>query len=155
MSERRAIRFYRVGDAFGEFSDFAPYPIEIDGRIWHTSEHYFQSQKFPDETHIEAIRREPSPMIAARMGRSRERPLRPDWESIKEDVMRRAVHEKFQQHEALRELLLSTGDAFIVEHTSNDAYWGDGGDGQGLNRLGEILMEVRDQLLEHRPSTQG
>jgi N-glycosidase YbiA len=41
---------------------------------------------------------------------------------------------------------LATGDAKIVEHTENDAYWGDGGDGSGQNKLGQILMEVREEL---------
>ena len=45
-----------------------------------------------------------------------------------------------------RELLLSTGDATLVEHTENDSYWGDGGDGSGKSMLGRVLMEVRDEL---------
>lgn len=52
----------------------------------------------------------------------------------------------FSQHEDLRALLLSTGDAKLVEHTENDAYWGDGGDGSGKNMLGRILVQVREQL---------
>jgi ribA/ribD-fused uncharacterized protein len=46
----------------------------------------------------------------------------------------------------IREILLATGDARIVKHTENDAYWGDGGDGSGENRLGQILMRVREEL---------
>jgi len=38
---------------------------------------------------------------------------------------------------------MSTGDAEIIEHTSNDRYLGDGGDGTGGNMLGRLLMEVR------------
>jgi N-glycosidase YbiA len=56
------------------------------------------------------------------------------------------VRAKFRQHDELRELLLSTGDEEIVEHTTNDAYWADGGDGGGLNMLGKILMEIRAEL---------
>jgi hypothetical protein len=85
-------------------------------------------------------------MIAARMGRSRQRPLRPDWESVKDGIMRDALRAKFTQHETLRDLLLATGDAKIVEHKARDRYWADGGDGSGLNRLGQLLMEVRDEL---------
>ena len=69
-----------------------------------------------------------------------------DWEVVKEDVMRVAVRAKFTQHAALAEMLVATGDAEIVEHTPNDSYWGDGGDGSGKNRLGRILMEVRAEL---------
>src|SRR5437868_3443207 len=140
------INFYSVSDEFGFFSNFAPYPVELKGMVWPTSEHYFQAQKFAGTEHEEAIRREKSPMIAARMGRERSQPIRADWEAIKDNVMREVVRAKFQQHLELREILLATGDAQIVEHTENDSYWGDGGDGSGKNMLGRILMEVRAQL---------
>ena len=61
-------------------------------------------------------------------------------------MMRTAVLAKFSQHHEIREILLSTGDAQLVEHTTNDRYWGDGGDGSGKNMLGQILMSVREEL---------
>jgi ribA/ribD-fused uncharacterized protein len=85
-------------------------------------------------------------MLAARWGRDRKRKLRRDWESVKVNVMREAVLAKFTQHRDLRELLMSTGDATIVEHTDHDDYWGDGGDGRGKNMLGRILLDVRRAL---------
>jgi ribA/ribD-fused uncharacterized protein len=145
-NRRQVINFYSVNDEFGEFSNFAPYPIRLDNKLWPTSEHYFQVQKFQDVAHREEIRKVKSPMEAARMGRSRKKPLRKDWESVKDQIMRKAVLAKFTQHDDLQELLLSTGDAKLVEHTTNDSYWGDGGDGSGKNMLGRILMEVREQL---------
>ena len=98
------INFYRVSDEYGCFSNFTPYPIEIDGKRWPTSEHYFQAQKFDDPQHQEGIRREKSPMIAARMGRDRKKKLRRDWESVKVSVMRKAVRAKFAQHDDIREV---------------------------------------------------
>ena len=140
------VNFYGTGDEFGEFSNFAAYPITLDGERWPTSEHYFQAQKFDDQGYRQQIRKANSPMIAARLGRSRKQKLRRDWESVKVGVMRAAVMAKFTQHQELRALLLSTGDAKLVEHTENDDYWGDGGDGSGKNMLGRILMHVRDAL---------
>ena len=142
------IRFYSVGDAFGEFSNFAAFAIRLKKRVWPTTEHYFQAQKFvgTDDGHAEAIRRATSPMMAARMGRDRKKRLRRDWESVKVGVMREALVAKFEQHAELRELLLSTGDAKLVEHTERDDYWGDGGDGSGRNMLGQLLMEVRRRM---------
>lgn len=140
------INFYSVSDEFGCFSNFAAYPVRIDGRVWPTTEHYFQAQKFKSPEHQEEIRNAKSPMIAARMGRDRKKPLRPDWESVKVAIMRLAVREKFQQHDEIRQILISTGDAVLVEHTENDSYWGDGGDGSGKNMLGRLLMEVREEL---------
>jgi ribA/ribD-fused uncharacterized protein len=140
------IRFYRTGDQYGCFSNFAAYPIELKAKAWPTSEHYFQAQKFAGSEQEEAIRQEKSPMIAARMGRDREKSIRPDWERVKDDVMREAVRAKFSQHPQLRDILLATENAEIVEHSANDSYWADGGDGSGKNMLGRILMEVREEL---------
>ncbi|AGC41751.1 hypothetical protein MYSTI_00393 [Myxococcus stipitatus DSM 14675] len=140
------IHFYSVTDDHGWCSNFAPYPLKLAGRMWPTSEHYFQAQKFEDTAAQEAIRQARSPMLAARMGRDRKRKLRRDWDSIKVSVMREAVRAKFSQHEDLTRLLLETGDAKLVEHTDQDDYWGDGGDGSGKNMLGRILMEIRQEL---------
>ncbi len=80
------------------------------------------------------------------MGRERHRPLRADWESVKEDVMRRALRAKFTAHPELRDLLLGTGDADLVENAPGDYYWGVGKDGSGKNRLGALLVELRAAL---------
>ncbi|MCD6051638.1 MAG: hypothetical protein K0Q55_3047 [Verrucomicrobia bacterium] len=74
--------------------------------------------------------------------------MRADWETAKENLMREALLAKFTQHPKLKEQLLATGDAQIVEHAANDGYWGDGADGQGKNRLGMLLMELRQQLAQ-------
>ena len=140
------IKFYRVNDAYGYLSNFAPYPFEINGLIWSTSEHYFQAQKFLDKAIQEKIRRLKSPMDAALEGRNRENPLRSDWEVVKDDIMRLAVFEKFRQNPAIRRELFATGHATLIEHTKNDNYWADNGDGTGKNMLGIILMETRKRL---------
>lgn len=145
-SASHVINFYQVHAPYGEFSNFAAYPIRIDGVVWPTTEHYFQAQKFFEAEHQEAIRARTSPMQAARMGRDRKRPLRADWEEVKDNIMRTALRAKFTQYDDLKTLLLGTGDATLVEHTSRDAYWGDGGDGSGQNKLGQLLMELREEL---------
>ncbi len=142
----KKILFYRVNEPYGEFSNFSPHPVQLKGRTWPTSEHYFQAQKFAGTEHEETVRLAKSPMVAARMGRSRERPLRLDWETVKDDIMREALRAKFTQLPQLRSLLLSTGDAELVEHSRNDCYWADGGDGSGKNMLGKLLMELRVEL---------
>lgn len=143
-----SIKFYSVAEAYGEFSNFAQYPIRLKGKIWATSEHYFQAQKFKGTSHETKIRKASTPMQAALLGRTRKVKLRPDWNKVKDSVMLDAVRAKFTQHQDLKELLLSTNNLKIIEHTVNDAYWGDGGDGKGKNRLGQILMSVRKELLK-------
>jgi ribA/ribD-fused uncharacterized protein len=143
---RDVIEFYRVGDDYGCFSNFSPHPISLNGKTWQTSEHYFQAQKFAGTPAEEEVRLAESPMFAAQIGRSRKSPLRRDWWSVRDSIMYEVVVAKFTQHDDLREILLGTGDAKIVEHTEKDRYWGDGGDGSGQNRLGQILMRVREEL---------
>lgn len=140
------IHFYTVTADYGCFSNFSRHPIFLDGKRWPTSEHYFQAQKFAGTEFAEEIRLAKRPMEAANLGRSRRHPMRADWESVKESVMYAALRAKFTQHEDLRSILLGTGDAILVEHTANDAYWGDGGDGRGRNRLGHLLMRLREEL---------
>src|ERR1700759_5359366 len=98
MNTTEPICFYSVQEEYGEFSNFSPHAFRLKGREWSTSEHYFQAQKFFGAPHEEAIRRAKSPMVAARMGRSKARPLRRDWETVKEEIMRAALHAKFTQH---------------------------------------------------------
>ena len=142
------IYFYGLNEPYGEFSNFSRHGIALDDEWWKTSEHYFQAQKFvnTDAAWAEKIRGIEKPRDAASMGRDRAHPIAPDWESIKDEVMRRAVLQKFQTHEDLKSLLLGTGTEDLVEKTSGDYYWGCGTNGTGKNRLGEILMEVREAL---------
>jgi ribA/ribD-fused uncharacterized protein len=140
------IKFYGTGCEHGCFSNFAHYPIRLSGGLWPTVEHYFQAQKFPDTDYEEAIRQAKSPAKAKAMGRSRKYRLRRDWETVKDGIMREAVLAKFTQHAEIRAVLLATGDAVIVEDSPTDAYWGCGSHGGGKNKLGRILMSVRDEL---------
>jgi N-glycosidase YbiA len=140
------IKFYSTADPYGEFSNFASFPFDLDGERWPTSEHYFQAQKFIELEYRERIRMKASPAIAARLGRSRKVTIRPDWESVKVDVMRRAVFARFTAHSELQALLLSTGDELLIEAADGDAFWGHGADRAGQNWLGRILMEVRSSL---------
>ncbi len=148
MSEqpRTVINFYSTTGEYGCFSNFSRHSIRLKGKRWPTTEHFFQAQKFVGTEHEEEVRLAKTAMLAARMGRDRKRPLRHDWESQKDQVMLEAVRAKFNHHADLKTVLLGTGNALLVEHTKNDSYWGDGGDGSGKNRLGQILMQVREEL---------
>ncbi|MDF0553256.1 NADAR family protein [Kamptonema sp. UHCC 0994] len=141
------IYFYSTREEpYGCFSNFSAHGFELDRIYWPTSEHYFQAQKFVGTPHVEQIRQVKTPKDAAQMGRDRKRPLREDWEQVKDDIMRKAVLCKFETHADIREVLLSTGDEELVENSPIDYYWGCGKDGSGKNKLGLILMEVREIL---------
>ncbi|MYE02252.1 MAG: NADAR family protein [Alphaproteobacteria bacterium] len=124
-------------------SNFHRHPFEWRGRSYATSEHAFQSAKSRDEAERERIRNASSPGEAKRLGRRAD--LRCEWERIKDDVMHSVLLAKFAVPE-LRDALLATGDAELVEgNTWGDVYWGVCG-GRGRNQLGRTLMRIRDDI---------
>jgi ribA/ribD-fused uncharacterized protein len=139
-------------------SNFSRHPVTVFGRTWPTSEHAFQGCKPVDPAIREAIHRSASPAKAAALGRTN--PMRADWERtvtgsrlglvpgvlVKDTVMYDVVKAKFQQHADIREALLATGDAQLIEAAVHDPYWGEGCSHTGLNKLGQILMLVRAEL---------
>ena len=145
------IKFYERGQPYFEFTNFAEYPIQLDGKTWPTSEHYFQAQKFVGTPFEEQVRNLPRARDAFELSRLPEvsQWLRSDWETVKLDVMYKALLAKFSQHKNLRDMLFNTGNRQLIEHTSMDCFWGDGGDGLGKNNLGKLLMNVRAEL--HAP----
>lgn len=140
--------FYSRKNPYGEFSNFALFPIEVDGKIWPTSEHYYQAHKYQGPELREWVRQAKDPWESAQRGRDKSKVKRKDWDQIKDQIMEKALIAKFTQHQVLKELLLSTGTSIIYEHTKNDCYWGDCGDRSGKNKLGKALMKIRKALRE-------
>ena len=145
----RHIDFYNREDPFYEFTNFYPCTrLNLDAKEWKTTEHYFQAQKFVGTPHVEYVGKLDSPRSAFEYTRRPEvqKWVRPDWAKVKEEVMLKAVQEKFNQSQELGQLLVRTGDVKLFKHTRNDKFWGDGGDRRGENKLGMILMQVRFDL---------
>lgn len=143
------IHFYSTKTAYGFLSNFYKAPFTLDYKSWQTVEHYFQAKKFEGSEYEEAIRDTSTATEAAKLGRNRKIPIRRDWKEVKEAIMLQALSAKFTQNMQLKDELLQTGNATLIERTAKDRYWGDGGDGgdgSGENRLGILLMQVRDQL---------
>ena len=136
-------RIDRFRGDYAFLSNFHRTPFEWQGQVWNTAEAAFQAQKTLDAFERERIRQASSPAAAKRLGRRVD--LRPDWEHVKDDVMHSILVAKFAVPE-LRDALLATGDAELVEgNTWGDAYWGVHR-GRGLNRLGQTLMCIRDDI---------
>lgn len=142
------IFFYNNYDPFYEFTNFFNAPITVDGHKFPTSEHYFQAMKFfPHRKDlVQQIQNTTRPKDVFKLAHDNYKFERTDWKDERQNVMRKALWAKFAHNPQLNNLLLSTGNAMLVEHTTNDKYWGDNGDGSGRNRLGFLLMECRDKL---------
>jgi predicted NAD-dependent protein-ADP-ribosyltransferase YbiA (DUF1768 family) len=177
-----AILFYSPNDSYGCFSNFSRHEVHIYGHTWKTSEAAFQAMKFhphrPDL--VKLVLEADSPGKAARLGRDRSYPLRPDWDmtpnsSVLESLIQKPqpddginrcgvtieplfarnkdffmyeiVLTKVIQHQSIYDTLVGTGKEPIIEDSIHDPYWGWGSSKVGENKLGRILMYVRNDLL--------
>ncbi len=141
------IRFYSKSPDYAWLSNFYEHGgFSLEGKAWKSVEHFYQAKKFPDPELQRRIQTSDTPLQARKTASNRNLVPREDWDSIKEEVMREAIRAKFGQNRRLRKLLLETGDAALVHESSSDAFWGRSADGEGRNRLGEIIEEVRSEL---------
>lgn len=123
---------------------FAPF-VDLVNVGWRTTEHYFQAQKARANQELYfKIHDAPTAKDAKYLGKTARLPS--TWNRDKEDVMRTALRYKFEQNEDLRQKLIGTSGFELVEWAPWDEYWGAGRTGHGKNRLGYLLMELRDQL---------
>lgn len=140
------IYFYEPDDPFGFLSNFYLAPLIIDGQTWLCSEHYYHAQKFKCDDIRCVIQQAPTPDDAFRLSRQYGDEVCAEWMDIRVDVMHFVVMKKFEQHDDLRKLLLATENRLIAECSPCDAFWGVNRDGIGENKLGHILMDVREKL---------
>lgn len=123
-------------------SNFYNSDITFKNITYKNAEAAFHAQKVFGEDRKQFSNLNPSE--AKKLGRRV--PLRKDWEEVKDGIMQEIVQAKFEQNPVLAKWLLNTGDAKLIEgNTWNDRYWGVCA-GIGQNKLGKILMKVRDNL---------
>lgn len=131
---------------FGEYrflSNFWEAPVTFEGIEFRNNECAFQAMKTLNMSERKAFANLP-PNEGKKMGRRVT--LRKDWEEVKTDIMLDICRAKFSQNEELKGKLLATGDDYLQEtNTWNDTCWGVC-NGIGENRLGKILMQVREEL---------
>lgn len=137
-----AITFFHNEYAF--LSNFYAHALVYEGIVYPTSEHAYQAAKTLDPVEKRKIRDMPTPGQAKRAGKKVT--MRPDWDEIKYNVMLDIVRIKFKSSVRLQQLLEKTGNMEIEEgNTWGDKIWGKV-NGEGLNWLGKILMQVRQEL---------
>jgi hypothetical protein len=150
-AESTEVRFYRASEKpYGAFSNLYRREIEFEGGKFATSEHAYQAGKARKPEVRKWLMEAPSPALLAMAAHGLYVwDIHPDWSKIKFNRMKRVLQAKFTQHEDLKQLLLSTGTARLVESATVDnavnRLWGEV-NGVGKNKLGELLMEVRAEL---------
>jgi len=134
---------FTAAAGYAYLSNFYQSTIYIDGKPYASIEHAYQSHKTVDESSRELIRRSKSPAEAKKLGRSLI--LREDWEQVKVPLMKSFLQKKFE-NPFLRPLLVGTADSeLIYSNTWNDRFWGVCR-GTGLNWLGKLLMQLREEI---------
>ena len=135
-------------------SNFYVINITIEGKLWRTSEAMYMSCKTTNANDRELIRLADTAGQAKRIGRKVT--LRPDWESIKDEVMLRCLRRKFTTNQECKEKLMATINHELVEGNYwHDNYWGNCKCNKcihkvGVNKLGKLLMQIRAELLQLR-----
>lgn len=152
------VRFYRANEQpFGAFSNLFRRPIEFEGEIFPTAEHAYQAGKARKPEVKQWLLSAPSPALLAMAAHGLYYwDITPGWSTKKFDRMRGILRAKFTQHTDLRELLIATGSARLVETATVDntvnRLWGEV-NGIGKNMLGVLLMEIRAELVASKPTT--
>ena len=136
-------------DKYRFLSNFWLHPIEYERILYPSVEHAFQAQKtlsYPKRVLISM-----SKTPASAKARGKLLLLRSDWEQVKESIMLDLLRIKFQDT-VLKNKLLATGDSLLIEGNRwHDIYWGiDLNSGIGKNRLGKVLMQIRQEILQNK-----
>ena len=142
------------------FSQWYDCYFEVDGMQYHTTEQYMMASKarlFGDDEVFNEIMTADNPHDYKKLGRKIRGFEQEPWDAKKYDIVVEGNKAKFGQNPDIREFMLSTRDAILVEASPYDKIWGIGLDRetalkgsveqwQGENLLGCALMDVRDWL---------
>jgi ribA/ribD-fused uncharacterized protein len=133
--------------------NFHPCRISYLGFSFRCAEAAYQAAKFhPDRRtmqRFENLDGEAAWQLGRQLSQNWTPAQRNQWQQNSVRIMREVVYAKFCQNADLAELLLATGNAYLVEHTpvrGRDAFWADDHNGTGQNWLGRIAMETRGSL---------
>lgn len=133
-------------------SNFYEAEVRYNHITYPHNESAFQAQKTHDEK-VRKIFKKLTPNEAKRLGKTIY--LRQDWNKVKDNIMYEICLAKFQQNPELKQKLLETGNKELIEGNMwHDKYWGIYKN-QGKNKLGKILMKVREEIREQKPTEFG
>jgi len=144
--DKRVIKFYGKEHPL---SNFYEAPFRIGSFIFPTVEHYYQSNKSSDIYERVDIIMADSPKEAKEIAKEIESPS-DNWDDRKVIYMWKGVNAKFKQNDYLKQYLLDTGDAELIENSPYDSFWGRGKNWDGKNMLGKMLMKLRSNIRNER-----
>ena len=157
-----AFFFHRPEEPHGYLSNWYTSPFDLDGMHFSSVEQYIMYRKcmiFGDETSAKAVLATEDTASQQAIGRKAAGYIGSVWAGLRQMVVLRGLMAKFSQNEDLKQKLLDTRDAYLVECAGSDKVWAcgirlnddkrfDAANWTGDNILGFALMEVREMLKE-------
>lgn len=149
------VAFSKTKEAFGGFSNMSmEYPLEVNGVVFPSSEHFYQCMKYVDHPEVQReILGERNPLLMKNKQKKHRGLIRKDWEELKEIIMEVTIHLKLVTHWVkFGNLLVDSGIKEIVEISKKDSFWGmipqvsNPSVLVGENKLGMILSRFRDLI---------
>ncbi len=132
------------------FSPYTAHAIEVNGMLYPTVEHAFQCRRYVDTDVMEEIRTAASPTKAWEISARYKHLTVEGFKENKITIMKELMNAKVVQHKDVARALIESGTLQIVKHITTgppaDGFWDDGEDGKGLNHIGRIWMEIRDEI---------
>lgn len=162
MNKNDIVTFWKTSDKYGEFSQWHKSMMFKDDKIYETCEHYMMYHKallFNDTKIADKILKYTDPHEVKKLGRKIKNFDEYIWSNNREKIVYDGNLMKFTHNDIFKNLLLSTGDAYIAEASPYDKVWGTNLDERktieyyrknkefpGLNLLGIQLMKVRKTI---------
>lgn len=156
------IGFWHEGDEYGCFSNWYRADFIYAGRKYTSVEQFMMYHKlltFEQYELADKVMETDDPAEAKKIGRTKFSNFDDKlWTRISSVIVKRGVKAKFEQNPELREILLSTDNKVLAECSPYDQVWGiglapdddriyDTTEWKGKNKLGRILMTVREEFL--------
>lgn len=155
-----AVYFHDPDEEYGFLSNWYKSDFTVDGVKFSSAEQYIMYKKcliLGESVLASQILDIDDPAEQKRIARNTTNYSETLWGGRRQAVVMRGLYAKFSQNDELRQKLLDTGDAFLVECSWADRTWACGQDlssrekaymprWRGKNILGFTLMEVRDML---------
>lgn len=144
----------------GPLSQWYIEPFQLCSTVYTSAEQYMMAMKaayFGDHKIHDEIMSTISPAKQKALGRQVKPFDDKEWDRVCENFVFMGNLAKFRQNPGLARILLDTGDRELVEASPYDRIWGiglkeddpralDKSQWNGTNRLGKVLMEVRETL---------
>ncbi len=145
----------------GPFSQWHPSKFDVDGVTYKCMEQYMMANKamlFDDSVCLKKILDSHSPREQKHLGRTVIGFNKTTWNGVARQIVKDGNYAKFTQNSDLKQLLLDTVGTTLVEASPYDKIWGiglteddpkrlDKKNWKGTNWLGQVLTEVRDQII--------